>query len=72
MVNTLKVSLMIDDAKVQKIIMQTKQFNSYFSTFLEMLKCKILFYFLVASNPQSIRFDRAIWKILPNFHQNSR
>ena len=31
------------DAKVQKIIMQTKLFNSYFSIFLEILKCKILF-----------------------------
>ena len=60
MVNTLTLSLMIDDAKVQKIIMQTKQFNSYFSTFLEMLKCKIIFLCQVASNLQSIRFDRAI------------
>ena len=31
------------DAKVQKIIMQTKLFNSYFLSFLEVLKCKEIF-----------------------------
>ena len=31
-------------AKVQKIIMQTKLFNSYFFEFFKMLKCKEIFY----------------------------
>ena len=31
---------LFDDAKVQKLIMQTKLFNSYSLRFSEMLKCK--------------------------------
>ena len=64
--------------------MQTKLFNSYFSTFLEMLKCKILFRGrntpispipkilpsnLRESSAVSAKFSLTIYQILP-YHPN--
>ena len=70
--STCALCFLITGAKVLKILMQTKLFNSYFSSFLEMLNVKKYFIQKTPLYKQSKRYCQAIYEKVRQFLHNSR